>query len=129
MFRSIPLALMSMALLAGEARALDTGPWDSAVAKQCPSHHLEWMCDSCYDDIVGGFERGLPKATQSRIRRIADYSHRCRNEVGGLSCELSVHVDAMRRLGLFKHFVDYSCAEYRCSDEAHCARTKVRRGH
>ncbi len=103
---------------------MDMGLWEAAVAKQCPSHHLEWMCDGCYDDFLDGFERTLPKATQSKIGRIADYPHRCKNEVAGFSCEMSVHVDAMHRLGLFKRLVDYSCAEYTCSFAANCTRTK-----
>lgn len=128
MIRSLPLSLIVLALLASEARALDTGPWEAAVAKQCPSRHLEWMCDGCYDDFLDGFERRLPKATQSKITKIADYARRCRAEVGGFSCEMAVHVDAMRRLGLFKRFVDYSCTEYSCSFQANCVRTKSHSG-
>ncbi len=117
--------VLALAVLAGEARAADLASWEKAVAEQCPSHHLERMCDGCYDDFLDGFERTLPKATQSRILKIADYSRRCREEVGGLSCEMSVHVDAMKRLGLLKRFVAYGCAEYTCPDPAHCDRTKT----
>ena len=123
MMRSLRFLLPVFCLAATSASALDMGPWEAAVARQCPSRHLEWMCDGCYDDFLDGFERTLPKATQSKIHKIADYSRRCREDVAGFSCEMAVHVDAMRRLGLFKRFVNYSCAEYSCSFAAHCTRT------
>ena len=126
MLRSAPLWLIAFSMLTSEALALDTRPWEAAVARQCPSRHLERMCDGCYDEFLGGFERTLPKATQSKITRLADYSHRCREEIAGFSCEMAVHVDAMKRLGVFERFVAYGCKQYTCSFAGHCTRTESR---
>ncbi len=115
---------MVVAVSAVEARAADVSSWERSVADQCPTHHLERMCDGCYDDFLDGFERTLPKAAQSKIRKIADYAHRCRQEVAGFSCEMTVHLDAMRRLGLLGRFVAYGCAGYTCPYAGHCVRVK-----
>ena len=127
MRRSAPFFVMLLSLLASNAQAVDVRPWEVAVARQCPSRHLERMCDGCYDDFLAGFERALPKATQSKITRLADYQHRCRDEVAGFSCEMAVHLDAMKQLGLFNRFVDYGCTHYTCSYAGHCIRTDVHR--
>ncbi len=119
--RRLPgLVLIAFATLVSAAQAADVGSWETAVARQCPSHHLERMCDGCYDDLLDGFERSLPKAARSKILRIADYSRRCREEIAGFSCEMSVHVDALRRLGLFDRLVAFSCAKYTCPYQGHC---------
>ncbi len=125
MFRFTALSLVALAIVANEARAANMGSWEAAFAKRCPSHHIEWMCDGCYDDFLSGFERTLPEETQSKIVRMADYSRRCQAEIGGFGCEMTVHVDAMRRLGLFNRFVAYGCAEYMCRSIAYCVRTKT----
>ncbi len=117
------LLLMAFTLFANDARALDTGPWDIAVARKCPFHHFERMGDGLYDEILGKFEGTLPRSDQSRINKIADYSHRCRSEIAGFSCEMAVHVDAMRRLGLLGRFVAYGCAHYTCPSAAYCIPT------
>ncbi len=114
------LSLTSFTLLATDARAVNTGPWDAAVARQCPSRHFERMGDGLYDEIIGKFEKKLSKQEQSRIKKIADYPRRCRAEIAGFSCELAVHVDAMRRLGLLDRFVAYGCSHYTCPDVAYC---------
>ncbi len=122
MLRSWALLMVGFTLLATDARALSTRPWDIGVAKRCPSRHFEWMGDGLYDEIIGRFEMTLPRAEQSRIDRIADYSHRCKSEIAGFGCEMAVHVDAMRRLGLLDRFVAYGCAHYICTDVAYCDR-------
>jgi len=97
--------------------------WEAAVKQSCPRHHLEWTCDGCWDEFLDDFERTLPDTTQDMILKVADYSHRCANEVAGFSCEISAHVDAMNSLGLLKRFVGYGCSHYSCEDVAICTRT------
>ncbi len=129
MLRSWPLLIVAFTLLATDARAVSTRPWDIAVAKRCPSRHFEWMGEGLFDEIIGGFVRTLPRSEQSRITLIADYSHRCKSEEFGFSCEMAVYSDAMRRLGLLDRFAAYGCSHYICTDIAYCDRaskTKAR---
>jgi len=121
-FRTIYIAFAIACLTPAAGWAADMSDWEAAVTRRCPTHHLEHICDGCYDSFLDDFERTLPKVTQHRIRRIADYAHRCTWEVAGFSCEMSVHVDAMNRLGLLKRFVAFGCAHYRCEEAAMCTR-------
>jgi hypothetical protein len=116
------ISLLILALTANVGHAAGMATWEAAVKARCPTHHLEWTCDGCWDDFLADFEDTLSKSTQSKIRNIADYSHRCANEVAGFSCEMSVHVDAMHRLGLLGRFVAYGCSHYSCEDVAICKR-------
>ncbi len=125
--RSWPLWMIAFVLLATDARAVNTAPWDAAVARQCPSRHFERMGDGLYDEIIGKFEGTLPSSEQSRISQIADYPHRCKSEIAGFGCEMAVHVDAMRRLGLLDRFVAYGCSHYTCPDVAYCIPVGKRR--
>jgi hypothetical protein len=124
-FRAACISLFVLSLLHTAARAADESTWEAAVNARCPTHHLEWTCDDCWDAFLADFERTLPKVTQGRILKIANYSRRCSREVGGFSCEMSVHVDAMHKLGLLGQFADYGCAHYRCEEAAICTRTPV----
>ena len=126
MFRTLSIAFAVTCLTPAASWGADMSVWENAVARQCPTHHLEHICDGCFDSFLDDFERTLPKATQGRIRHIADYAHRCTQEVAGFSCEMSVHVDAMYKLGLLKRFVAYGCAHYRCEEAAMCTRTPPR---
>ncbi len=122
MFRAAFVSLLVLGLSFTASKAADTSDWESAVNARCPTHHLEWTCAGCWDDFLADFEHTLPKSTQSRIIAIAAYSRRCAKEVAGFSCEMSVHVDAMHRLGLLKRFVSYGCAHYSCEEAAICTR-------
>jgi hypothetical protein len=116
------LAAVLLSLAASAAFAANIDTWQSSTARLCPSRHLDWICDGCWDDFLADFESTLPRTTRKRITRIADYAHRCEKEVAGFSCEMSVHVDAMDRLGLLKRFVSWGCAHYSCEDLAVCTR-------
>ena len=123
MFRTACISLLIVCFSSAASLAADMSNWEAAVKARCPTHHLEWTCDSCWDDFLANFERTLPETTQSRILKVADYSRRCAKEVAGFSCEMSVHVDAINRLGLLKRFVTYGCAHYSCEEAAICIRT------
>jgi hypothetical protein len=97
--------------------------WGRELSLQCPAHHVDWICDSCYDELIGGFSATLPAAINRKAARIADYSHRCAQEWMGFSCEMTVYLDAFRRLGLLKRFTAFGCKTYRCEEVAMCTST------
>jgi hypothetical protein len=117
------MSIFVLGLCTAVAHAADMRTWEAAVKTRCPTHHLEWICDGCWDDFLADFEQTLSNTTQGRISKIADYSRRCAKEEVGFSCEMSVHVDAMNRLGLLKRFVAYGCAHYSCEEAAICTRS------
>lgn len=121
--RAICLSLLFFSVSCTASIAADMSTWEKAVDVRCPTHHLEWTSDGSWDDFLADFEATLPKSTRNRITRIADYSRRCAKEAAGFSCEMSVHVDAMARLGLMEHFVAYGCSHYSCEEAAICTRT------
>jgi hypothetical protein len=123
MIRFVCISLFVLGLSTTASRAADMSNWDTAVEARCPAHHLEWTSDGAWDDFLADFEQTLPKIKQGEILKIADYSSRCANEVAGFSCEMSVHVDAMKRLGLLTQFVAWGCKHYSCRELADCNRT------
>jgi hypothetical protein len=123
MFRGACISLFLLGLSSTVSQAANMSDWERAVTARCPTHHLKWTCDGCWDDFLADFEQTLPQATQGDILKIADYSRRCAKEVAGFSCEMSVHVDAMHRLGLLRRFVTWGCQHYSCEEAAICTRT------
>jgi hypothetical protein len=123
MIRLACISLFALGLSATAGRAAGMSDWDAAVRKRCPTHHLEWTSDGSWDDFLAAFEQPLPQPKQGEILKVADYSHRCAAEVVGFSCEMSVNVDAMKRLGLLTQFVAWGCQHYRCREPALCDRT------
>ncbi|SFI73528.1 hypothetical protein SAMN02799626_00470 [Caulobacter sp. UNC279MFTsu5.1] len=123
MFRTAAISLLGFGLFASAGQAADMSTWEAAVSANCPTRHLEWTCDGCWDDFLADFESTLPESTQSRIIELADYRRKCPNEVAGFSCEMSAHVDAMSKLGLLERFVVYGCAHYSCEEAAICTRS------
>ena len=123
MLRLIATSLLAASVTSAVAAA-DLSTWEGLVRQSCPSRHLEWTCDDCWDDFLNDFESTLPASTQHEIAVLADYSRRCRREVAGFSCEMSVNVDAIKHLHLLKRFVAWGCANYRCEYAAMCTRTK-----
>jgi hypothetical protein len=116
------LAFLLVALpTAGLAADDGWARWEHELRRQCPSHHVDWICGDCYDDLIGGFSATLPAATRRKSEQIADYSRRCARETMGFSCEMAVYLDAFRRLGLLKRFTAFGCNAYRCEDVAICA--------
>ena len=122
MVRALALSIMLSLALPISALGADMATWEAMTRQRCPAHHLEWTCDGCWDDFLADFEGQLPKSTQRKILQIADYDRRCRNEVAGFSCEMSVHVDALQRLHLLNRLVAWGCANYRCEEQAICSR-------
>jgi hypothetical protein len=95
--------------------------WEHGLHRQCPNNHVEWVPDGAYDDLLGAFESSLALPTQIKIARIVDYEHRCADEQMGFSCEMATSLDAYRRLGLLKLFVEFGCAHVKCEDDALCS--------
>lgn len=93
--------------------------WRAELKRQCPSHHVEWLCDECWDALLAGFDRTLPTGTRRKIEKLDDWSHSCRNAMG-FSCELIVSVDTYHKLGLTRRFATYGCRHYRCEEMAMC---------
>jgi len=109
--------------VATSAIAAQRNAWDewlSELKRQCPSHHVDWVFDGGYDDLLGNFEQTLPPGTRRRVLEIEDYSHRCAKETLGFSCEMSVGLDAYVKLGLLEKFVTFGCRHYRCVEIASC---------
>src|SRR6266851_2439880 len=94
--------------------------WDRELRRQCPSHHVEWICGDCYDDLMAAFEKTLPANTQRKMPLNSDYAHRCATETMGFYCEMFVFLDAAARLGLLKRFAAFACRRYRCEEPALC---------
>ena len=125
MLRAIALALLVASLTATDVIAADMATWEAATHARCPSRHLDWTCDGCWDDYLSDFEQALSKPVQAEIARIADYNRRCSKETAGFSCEMSVHVDALTRLRLLSRFVAWGCAHYQCDYAASCRRLRA----
>ena len=99
--------------------------WENAAHCQCPGNDLKWLgMSEDAADYVGGFDATLPQSDQKTIETIVD--DRCREEVGGFTCLLAVHVDAYKRLGLLKRFAAFGCEHYECSHETEICTTRRR---
>ena len=94
--------------------------WERETHRQCPSHHVDWIADGLYDELLGGFTQTLPKPTQRKIDSIADYSRRCKEEIAGFSCEMATDLDAFNKLGLLKRFTAFGCHHWTCEEESLC---------
>ena len=95
--------------------------WEQDLRRQCPSKHVEWVADGSYDELLGAFEASLALPTQKKIAQIVDYSHRCASEEIGFACEMATSLDAFRKMGLLKSFVEFGCAHVKCEEVALCS--------
>lgn len=123
---TLPLSVGLLSVWASAASAEHSWKiWEAELQRQCPNNHVEWICDGCYDDLLADFIQTLPPAAQQKISTIADYTNRCAMEIGGFSCEMSVNLDAFRKLGLMKQFVAFGCQHYKCEAASLCDRIDV----
>jgi hypothetical protein len=102
--------------------------WLRASLHRCPENDIEslGMSDEALD-LVDGFVGTLSRQDRERIKNIADYSNRCRQETMGFTCYLAVHVDAFRRRGLLSRFAAFGCENYRCNKDRICNFVGTRR--
>jgi hypothetical protein len=93
--------------------------WMRATHRQCLGNQLQWvgLSDDALD-LVNGFLFTLSPSDLEKIQSIAD--DRCREEIGGFTCYLAVHVDGFKRLGLLKRFARFGCEHYDCHDDGLC---------
>ena len=96
--------------------------WEQDLRRQCPSRHVEWVAGGGYDELLGAFESSLARHAQKRILQIVDYSHRCAGEEIGFACEMAISLDAFRKMGLLKRFVEFGCAHVKCEEAALCSK-------
>jgi hypothetical protein len=94
--------------------------WQRQVERLCPSHHVEWIADGSYDDVIAAYDDRLTPRLQREARRIADYSHRCSHETVGFSCEWAAYIDAYWKLGLLSDFAVWTCRHVKCEEAALC---------
>lgn len=97
--------------------------WLHGLSQKCPTRHVDWICDGCYLDYLDDFTKTLPARTQKQVTEIAYHPDRCASETMGFSCEMSVTLEAIRKLGLMDRLVNFSCEHYKCDDEASCTRS------
>lgn len=124
MRRAALSALLLALLTPSTAGAADDGwaAWRAGLARTCPSHHVDWIGDGGYDELLGAFNATLDAATQAKVSAIADYAHRCAQETAGFSCEMGVHLAAFQQTGLLDRFTRFGCQIVRCEEFASCSR-------
>ena len=113
---ALPMWLMSSVALADASQFA----WEREIAKRCPSHHVEWLSDGYYDEVLGAYYDSLRPQLSAKARRIANYSHRCTRETIGFTCEWSVNIDAIVKLGLLPDFAAWSCRNVKCEEYGLC---------
>jgi hypothetical protein len=121
-------AAVSVALLAlvwpisslAEKTAWET--WEHNLRRHCPNNHVEWVADGGYDELIDAFQSSLSVDAQKEVVRIADYRHRCAHEELGFGCEMATYLDAYRRRGLLRLFVEFDCANVKCEEVALCSK-------
>jgi hypothetical protein len=98
--------------------------WKREAKRQCPANHIEWIADGQHDQLLSDFITTLPAATQAKVNSIADYPRRCSHEQIGFYCEMAVHLDAFKRLGLLGRFAAFACQHYKCAEPALCIKDR-----
>lgn len=96
--------------------------WDRMLSRQCPARHANWVCDDCWLDLTGAFERTLEPATRKRVQALGDPGGRCLPTVIGNACEMSERLQAYERLRLLPAFTAFACREVKCEQIGTCSR-------
>jgi len=90
---------------------------ERCLQQVCPSHHVDWSCESCWTQITGAFEDTL-KLTERREIQSAIKPHACDSEEIGVSCGMGEALQAYEQLGLLRRFTAYSCKIVKCEEPA-----------
>jgi len=116
--------LMTLAIAASMSSAAEnvSDDWHKALQIRCPSQHVDWACDGCYEELVTPFEETLSKPMRRNIERAEDIRRRCAGEWGGFGCEWQRTLSAYRKLGLMTKFAAYGCRHYSCAELSVCSR-------
>ncbi len=107
-----------------------TAAWNKfneTAERVCPSHHIDFLSDGQYDDVLEDFLKRYPKNFQDRIARLVDYPKTCARETAGFTCEFLAHLVVFQQLGLFQNFIGHSCAHWRCQEPSLCDEIKSHR--
>jgi hypothetical protein len=95
--------------------------WEHKILKACPTHHVDWIGNGTYDELLEAFEQTLPAAKVKQISVMADLNKRCAGEIAGRSCEMHASLQVYQRLGLMDRFVAFGCRNVKCEDVALCS--------
>jgi len=117
---SVWLALVLMPSVAFAQFAASQQAWESQMRRLCPNHHVDWIPDGSYDDVIAAYDAKLSPQLQREARRIADYAHRCSHKTAGLSCEWAAYIDAYWKLGRLHDFAVWTCRHVKCEEAAIC---------
>jgi hypothetical protein len=117
---SFALAFLLMPSVASAQFAASQRAWATQMKGLCPSHHVEWISDGSYDEVIASYDAKLSPHLQREARRIADYPHRCSHETVGLSCEWAAYIDAYWKLGRLQNFAAWTCRHVKCEEAASC---------
>ncbi len=119
---AIAIGVALAAPLAAQGSTKAWAEWDRKTHRICPSHHLEWIADGTFDDLLGAFEQTLPAPQARQISRRADLKRRCAKEIAGRSCEMAESLKVYSALRIMDRFAAFSCREVRCETAAYCSR-------
>jgi hypothetical protein len=119
----LTLLCCAMCPLAGTTSELSAwNLWERDLNRTCPTHHVAWIYDGGYDELLYAFEKALPDKTRMAVKQVADLTRRCASERMGFSCEMGWSLETYRRLGLLGRFVRFGCKEVQCEEPALCSR-------
>jgi hypothetical protein len=97
--------------------------WERGLQRQCPSHHVEWLCDACKMALVSDYFPSVPPIVEDKITSTADVNRRCANDQAAFPCPARLWLDAINKLGRMRELVVFSCRHYTCESPSVCKRT------
>jgi hypothetical protein len=115
----LPIVLGAVAAAADERVWAE---WEKDLRRQCPSHHVEWLADGYYDQVLAEFFATLPSSVRQEAVSAADIPNECAKVRAGYGCEMEGGLKAFRKLGLAHRFVTFLCHRYTCEEMSLCDR-------
>jgi hypothetical protein len=124
------VAALALVLIASASHAAPKTPYDRAMTpyiaelnRQCPGRKLEDLSAGGLELIMEGF---VERLTPAQRRQVQDtVGERCARIEAGLTCANTASLDAFRRLGVLRRFVDEACATtWTCRAFADCTQTQ-----
>lgn len=94
--------------------------WKAELARQCPSHHVDWIAGGVYPDLLDRFEKILKPAARQRVTKIADLQNKCAKELAGFDCEMGESLRAYQKVGVVASFAAFGCREFTCTEPSIC---------
>ena len=96
--------------------------WEKGLHRQCPAHHVDWLCDVCKMAAVSDYFPSVPPIVQDKIYSMADANHRCTVGQAGFPCPARLWLDAVNKLGRMRELVAFDCDHYQCEARSICRR-------